>query len=247
MFKKLLAAAGVGGAEVETELHTPGVQPGGTVHGVVRVRGGSVPQEISRIGLEFVTKVEYEHTEEEYEQNRGFAPVTVHGPFHLPTGAVFDIPFAIHAPWETPITFYNGHHLPGMAVSVRTIVEIAGAVDAGDSDPIGVGALPVQHVVLAAMEQLGFRLRRADVEQGWIRGIQQELGFYQEIEFARSPRYPGIGEVEVTFVAGQDGAEVVLEVDRSRGDGYLGFYIDHSGVDGDWTAEIDRMISGIGH
>ncbi|MEV6325209.1 sporulation protein [Nocardia sp. NPDC051787] len=61
MFKKLLAAAGVGGAEVETELFTPGVQPGGTVEGVVRLRGGQVAQEIASVGVEFVTRAEQEY------------------------------------------------------------------------------------------------------------------------------------------------------------------------------------------
>ncbi|MFI6867035.1 sporulation protein [Nocardia sp. NPDC050406] len=217
MFKKLLAAVGVGGAEVETELHTPGVQPGGTVQGVIRLRGGGVAQDISRIALELVSRVEIESGGEEYDGYRGFHRWNVHGPFTLTANASDEFPFALPVPFETPITFYNGRHLPGMEIFVRTVVEIEGAVDAGDRDPLGIGALPAQHVILAALEQLGFPLHRADVEQGRLRGIRQELPFYQEIEFGRSHRFPRLNQLEVTFVARPDGMDVVLEGDKKSG------------------------------
>lgn len=68
-------------------------------------------------------------------------------------------------------------------VAVRSRLEISGAIDATDTDPIGVGALPAQHVLLDAVEQLGFRLHRAYAEAGRVRGTRQSLPFYQEIEF----------------------------------------------------------------
>ena len=72
MFKKLLAAVGVGGAEVETELHTPGVQPGGSVQGVVRLRGGEVAQQLDGVSVEFVTRVEHEVDDDEVTSKRAF-------------------------------------------------------------------------------------------------------------------------------------------------------------------------------
>ncbi|QLY29744.1 sporulation protein [Nocardia huaxiensis] len=250
MFKKLLASVGVGGAEVETELHTPGVQPGGTVHGVIRLKGGGAEQDITRVAVEFVTRVELEHTEEEQSSHRGFHRTDVHGPLRLPPGALYDIPFGLYTPLEAPITFYNGRHLPGMAVSVRTIVEIAGAVDTGDSDPIGIGALPAQHVILSALEQLGLPLRSADCEWGGLRGIRQELPFYQEIEFGASYRYPRLNQLEVTFVARPDGMDVILEGDKkgswySEGsDVYDVLFVDYNALSHvDWTAVLDQRLA----
>ncbi|WP_067827529.1 sporulation protein [Nocardia inohanensis] len=247
MFRKLLAAVGVGGAEVDTELHTPGVQPGGTVHGVIRLRGGDVPQDISRVALEFVTRVEFEHTEDEYQRDRGFYFTELHGPFQLPAQARYDIPFALYTPLEAPITFYNGRQLPGMHVAIRTVVEIAGAVDAGDSDPLGIGALPAQHVILAAMEELGFPLHAADCEWGKLRGIEHELPFYQEIEFGRSRIYPQFDSVEITFVAHAQGVEVLLEIDKKRGsDAYQVLTVGHGDVDQvDWVDVLHRTLLGL--
>ncbi|MGX1808033.1 sporulation protein [Nocardia sp. NPDC055321] len=249
MFKKLLAAAGVGGAEVETELHTPGVQPGGTVHGVVRLRGGSVAQDISRVALEFVTRVEFEHTEEETSGLRGFHLTPVHGPFRLEPQALYDIPFGLYTPLETPITFYNGRHLPGAQVAVRTMVEIAGAVDAGDSDPLGVGALPAQHHILAAIEQLGFGLHSADCEWGRLSGIEQELPFFQEIEFFGSPRYPHLRQIEVTFVARAHNLDVIIEADKKGGwlsegrDVYNVMRVDYHALDQvNWAQVLDQRF-----
>ncbi|MFC9999470.1 sporulation protein [Nocardia sp. NPDC127526] len=250
MFKKLLASVGVGGAEVETELHTPGVQPGGTVQGVIRLRGGKVAQDIARVALEFVTRVEFEHADEESQGNRGFGRTDVHWAFTLGPNEPFEIPFALYTPLETPITFYNGRHLPGAVVSVRTIVEIENAVDAGDSDPLGIGALPAQHVVLEAIERLGLPLRSADVEWGQLRGIRQELPFYQEIEFGPSHRYPRLNQLEVTFVARPEGMDVILEADKKGGwisegsDVFDVLFVDYNALGNvDWAAVLDQRLS----
>ncbi|MBF6258720.1 sporulation protein [Nocardia farcinica] len=250
MFKKLLAAAGVGGAEVETQLFTPGVQPGGVVDGVIRLRGGQVAQDISQIAVEFVTRAEVEYDDHEGVREIGFGRVGVTGPLHLPAGAVLEFRFGARAPMETPITFYNGRHLPGTTVALRTIVEIRGATDAADADPIGVGALPAQHVILAAVERLGFPLRSADVESGRVHNTPQTLPFYQEIEFGPCPHYPRLNQLEVTFVPTETGMSVVLEADKRGGwlgegrDVFDGLWVEHHRLDGiDWAGELHHRIA----
>ncbi len=250
MFKKLLAAVGVGGAEVQTELFTAGVQPGGTVEGVIRLRGGRVGQDVDHIGVEFVTRVERESAEGETLHDLGFAPTGVTGPFHLPAEAELSFRFAARAPMETPITFYDGRHLPGTVVSLRTRVGIRDAVDAADTDPIGIGALPAQHVALAAVERLGFPLRSADVEQGRVHNTPQTLPFYQEIEFGPSPHYPSLDQLEVTFVATDAGMSVVFEADKRGGfftegrDVFDALWMEHHRLDGiDWAGEFHHRIA----
>lgn len=254
MFKQLLAAAGVGGAEVETELFTPGVQPGGIVEGVIRLRGGRVDQAIGHVAVEFVTRAEREYSDgEERIADLGFGRVGVAGPFTLIAGTVAELRFAAPVPFETPITFFDGHHLPGAAVALRTVVDIHGAVDATDTDPIGIGALPAQHVVLDAVRRMGFGLLRTDVEAGTIARTPQRLPFYQEIEFGRSHHFPRVNQLELTFVAAEQGMSVVLEADIEGGwfredrDGIGMFWVDYSRLAAqDWTAEIHRTLAGLG-
>ncbi|MEW1740693.1 sporulation protein [Nocardia beijingensis] len=254
MFKKLLAAAGVGGAEVETELFTPGVQPGGTVEGVIRLRGGAVAQDITQVAVEFVTRAEQEYDDHEGVRDIAFGRAGVHGPSYLPAGAPLEFRFAARAPMETPITFYNGRHLPGTVVSLRTIVEIHGAVDAADTDPIGVGALPAQHVLLEAVERLGFHLRSADVESGRVHNTPQTLPFYQEIEFTGAPNYPRLNQLEVTFVPTDTGMSVVLEADKRGGwlsegrDVFDALWVDYQQLGGvDWAGELHHRIARLAH
>src|SRR5690606_39289363 len=85
-------------------------------------------------------------------------------------------------PWEAPLTHMYGQPLRGTTVGVATELEVAGALDPGDLDPIAVHPLPAQERILAAFANLGFRFHSADCEKGRIWGVHQELPFYQEIE-----------------------------------------------------------------
>jgi sporulation-control protein len=156
------------------------------------------------------------------------------------------VPFRLPVPWETPITTVYGRPLPGMVMGVRTELEVTGGRDKGDLDPVAIEPLPVQQAILDAFAELGFRFKSADVEPGVIYGIQQQLPVYQEIEFWPAPQYAArINEVELTFVAGVRGAEVVLEFDKRHGghDGYSRFSIAHDdAARPDWTRVVDGWI-----
>lgn len=112
------------------------------------------------------------------------------------------------------------------------------------------GALPAQHVLLDAVERLGFRLHRADCEAGHLRGTRQSLPFYQEIEFLGSPRYPELRQLEVSFVADARGMDVVLEADKRAGllagggDRFNLLRADYASLDRvDWAAELHQRVS----
>ncbi|PRX50897.1 sporulation-control protein [Prauserella shujinwangii] len=253
MFKKILAAVGIGGAEVETELHTTSVPPGGVVEGVIRLRGAEVEQDVQGVHVEFVTRVEHEVDDKEVNLNRGFGRTAVAGEVALAAGRTVELPFRLPVPWETPITHHRDRPLPGAAVSVRTVLDIRGAVDPTDSDPVAITALPAQQELLDAVEQLGFRLRSADVEAGHLRGTRQTLPFFQEIEFAGSPRYRRLSQLELTFVAAGDGMDVVIEADKKAGLLSSGrditnvLRVDHDSVGRvDWAGELDRHLGSLG-
>jgi sporulation-control protein len=253
-FKKLLASFGAGGASVETVLTDADVMPGGSVDGEVRVRGGSVNQQIQglTVGLQARIEVEFEAEGEdpEREQDLRFTAVRLGGSFELRAGAEHTVPFTLGVPWETPITVIDGQSLRGMDIGVATGLDIARAVDSSDLDPLRIRPLPAQQAILDAFIRLGFRFKSADIERGHIRGTRQQLPFYQEIEFLAPQQYSGLHEVELSFVADDNAMDVVLEMDkrsglfRQGGDTIRVFELGHHEHQGtDWAAYLHQWLS----
>ncbi|MEU3998086.1 sporulation protein [Streptomyces fungicidicus] len=247
VFKRLLGSLGVGGPTVDTVLDPGPVLPGGALTGRVFLKGGQAGFDIEHITLELVARVEAEHEEGEQEGTVAFERFTVGGGFRLDEGAEHAVPFSVTLPWETPVTELYGQPL-GIVLGVRTELSVAGAKDKGDLDPLTVGPLPAQEAVLEAFGALGFGFRSADLEYGRIGGTGQQLPFYQEIEITPSPQYADrVSEVEVTFLAGPGGMEVVLEADRRGGffsgghDALTRFTVGHHDSR-DWTAEVDGWM-----
>ncbi|MFF8959545.1 sporulation protein [Streptomyces sp. NPDC014894] len=249
VFKRLLGTLGVGGPAVDTELD-PGVPaPGSDLTGQVRLTGGNADRTITRLTLELVARVEIEGGDEESEGLIALERFTVAEDFGLAAGERLDVPFAVPLPWETPITALHGQSL-GVVLAVRTELEIAGAKDKGDLDPLAVGPLPAQEAVLEALGQLGFGFASADLEYGRIGGTGQLLPFYQEIELTPPPRHQdAMRQLEVTFLAHPGGMEVVLEADSPGGlftsghEALTLFRVSHTGVEErDWNAEVDGWV-----
>ncbi|MFG3656648.1 sporulation protein [Streptomyces sp. NPDC047706] len=247
VFKRLLGSLGVGGPTVDTVLDPGPARPGGALSGQVHLRGGTADFEIEHITLELVARVEAEHDEGESEGAVTFERFTVGGGFRLAEGEERSVPFSVTLPWETPVTELYGQPL-GVVLGVRTELSVAGARDKGDLDPLTVGPLPAQEAILEALGQLGFGFRSADLEYGRIGGTGQQLPFYQEIEITPSPRYAHqVNEIELTFLAGPAGLEVVLEADKRGGlfssghDALTRFTVGHHDSR-DWNTEVDGWI-----
>src|SRR5690606_1308490 len=241
---------GAGGPSVDTVLVNPNTRPGLSLEGHVNIVGGDHDVTIEHVALGLVTRVEVESGDSEYESTMEFHRMPVAGSFVLAAGEQRQIPFSFPVPWETPITDVYGQRLHGMTMGLRTELAVARAIDKGDLDPISVHPLPAHERILDAFARLGFRFARADLERGYIHGVNQTLPFYQEIEFYPPPQYAhGINEVEVTFVTDPYGVEVVLEFDKRGGflrpgqDVYGRFRVEHATVDQtDWTAVVDGWV-----
>ncbi|MGI8328708.1 sporulation protein [Actinomadura scrupuli] len=253
VFKQLMGAFGVGGPSVETVLAAPHGRPGEQVAGQVHIRGGDQPVDIHQVLVSLVTRVETEYDDHEGQSTREFHRGAITGAFHLAPGQPYSIPFQMPVPWETPITVVHGQHLHGMNMGVRTELEVARAIDKTDLDPIAIHPLPSQQRVLDAFGQLGFRFKGADVEQGHISGVHQQLPFYQEIEFYASHEYSGrINEVELTFVADPHGLVVILEADKRGGlfhegsDAFGRFHVSHDqALSMPWEQELSGWLQAI--
>ncbi|MEV0618718.1 sporulation protein [Nonomuraea sp. NPDC050404] len=252
VFKRMLGAFGVGAPSVDTVLSTPRTRPGGTLAGEVRLKGGDFDAEIEHVTLGLVARVEIEHGDGEGAGLSQFGSARVSGPFKLGKGEERTIDFQIPVPWEAPISEISGRPLTGMAVGVRTELAIAKAVDKGDLDMVAVEPLPSQLRILESFLQLGFAFKSADLEAGRLYGVQQELPFYQEIEFYPTGHYAGrVGEVEVTFVADPAGLAVVLEADKRSGryssnDAIGRFHVSHEdALHTDWAGELGRWLDSL--
>ncbi|MCG5212497.1 sporulation protein [Streptosporangium sp. KLBMP 9127] len=239
VFRKLMAAFGAG-VEVDTVLHNSNVRPGETLRGDVRFRGGSSGHKVDGIFIDFTAVVEVESGDNEYNATYSFLRRQVAGSFELGSGEARSAPFEIPVPWEAPVSAIGGHPLRGMRLGVATELVLAGALDKGDLDPLFVNPLPAQEAVLGALDRLGFQFKKADLERGTLRG--STMPFFQEIEYYAGHEWRRhFNELELTFIAGPQSLQVILEADKrggflsSGGDSYSGFTVRHD--DGPGAAE----------
>lgn len=247
MLERLRQVFGVDGPSVATTLDTESVTPGNDLRGTIKVVGGSRPVTVSRIVLGLSTKVNVDGDDARDDVFFGRQAVTE--AFRLAPGEEAEYEFAFLVPYETPLTTVAGIDLPDIEVALRTQLDVARALDSLDSDPVRVEPLPAQNAIAQALLGLGFRVLRSDVEHGTLRGVDQTLPFFQEIEFHPSASYAAaLNQLEVTFVASPFATQVVLELDRRGGllagrDVFGRFVVDHSRIpDTDWKGKLDDWI-----
>jgi sporulation-control protein len=224
--KSFLRAFGVGGPSIDAVLDTPRVEPGGALSGTLHIRGGDSNQTAAKATLELVARVEKKMGDEEYQADEVIAGVQLPGPIQL--GRDHSLPFRMELPAHTPVTALGGHNL----VWLRSGLDVPWAIDPSDKDALQVYPNQAQANVLQAMESIGFRLHKVDIDA---RSSWMGRKWVQEFEF----RPAGYGrarydEIELVF-EGQRGhqLDVMVQLDRSaRGLG--GFLMEMSGTDESW-------------
>lgn len=224
MLKGLMAAIGVGGAKVDTVLDNAEVMVGGTLSGRIRMNGGSVRQRIDRVHLELITLVEHEVDDRTVRKPFVIAPWTTGGAVDLEPGQGIEVPFSLDVPRHTPIYIHGA----AIRVWLRTRLQIPGAVDPTDDDPIRAYGSGEMKATFEAMDMLGFRLVKSDVEHR-----RFGRGFMQEFEF-RPARYgTGLDEVEIVFEPTDQGVDLLVQVDRAAR-GWAGYWAESLGFDESW-------------
>ncbi|HYE01095.1 MAG TPA: sporulation protein [Alphaproteobacteria bacterium] len=227
MFKKLLAAVGIGGATIETTLDQDEVEIGGTLTGTIRIQGGSLAQTIAEVTVELITVM---HREEDGHSRRQVVPIgrsPVAGPLEVAPGEVVEVGFSVGIPPATPVSASEA-----TAVWLRSALDIAMVADPADQDAITILPPPVMRDVFAVMEEdLDLRLAQSDLEP--VRGWGGGLPFVQEWEFRPNRRGTGLDEVELVFHPTETGYDLMIQIDRAaRGLG--GLLREASGFDESW-------------
>lgn len=229
MFKKLLAAAGIGGARVDTRLHQTQLHPGQLIEASVLIQGGEAAQRIDGIDLTLMTRAKVSTAQGEHFKNISLAQWRIDANFEIQPSEIQEVPFHAQLHPETPFT-----RLPvrnnQCQVWLATGVDIELASDPTDNDVLDILPNPVLSHILTAMDSLGFTLKKADVEQGYIRTptFTSSSGCYQEFEFRprRLAGYSSLNEVEISLICEEKITHVLIELDRAfRGDGYINFSV----------------------
>jgi sporulation-control protein len=160
-------------------------------------------------------------------------------------------------PWETPITTVFGKYLTGMAIGLQTNLNLSRTmVDPQDVDAIPIEPLPAQHRILDAMSRLGFQFRSANLSKERMDGADQQLPFFQEINFAPPQNFANIfNGVAVTFLSRSRDVQVVLDVNKrvrvlkggglgGRGRSMLGMFVVEYAALGrtNWEQQIEGWL-----
>ena len=232
-FKRALGAIGIGATNVDTVLDVHTFIYGGIISGTVNVDGGQVDQEINNICIhhycEYFVEVEIEcedGTEETVIQRREhcLGSVMVSDGFTVEAESEHQFQFSIPMHSISPVSLDKSRNW------IETELDIDNAFDKSDRDYFDVMPNTLQQSLLAAMEQLGFRLIQVECEavsSGW-----RQLPFIQEMEFkpVSGPFVSCLDEVEIVMVGADGALDVYLEIDR-RARGILGMLAQSFGHD----------------
>ena len=259
MFQKVMASFGQGGATVDARILDRHVRPGGTLRGEVLLAGGQVDQEVESLGVTLLARVERggDNGDQPTQVDLPFQNVHLAGRELVRAGAQITVPFEVQMPWETPVTTVFGKYLTGMAIGLQTNLNLSKTVvDPQDVDAIPIEPLPAQHRILDAMSRLGFQFRSANLVKDRLDGADQQLPFFQEINFAPSPGFAKIfEEVAVSFLARPRDVQVVLDVNKrvrvakggglgGRGQAMLGMFVVEYAALGrtNWEQQIEGWL-----
>ncbi|MEO3869989.1 sporulation protein [Nonomuraea sp. B12E4] len=251
VFIRMCSAFGAGAPSVATLLARTWTQPGGTLSGEVRLRGGDFDTEIERVGLRLAVRLRPPREAGDRAGIEEFSQAQIAGPAVLRQGADRAIEFRVEVPWETPLSEIGGRHLTGLALVVQAQVTIDTTVGRGDLAMVAVRPVPSQLRVLQAFAQLGFPFKSAGLRAGPLGRVQQELPFHQQIEFYPPSHHAGVVHaIELAFVPSASGLDLLLGagVTAGRRSGGERFRMSHEeALRTDWQSEIDRWLARLVH
>lgn len=218
IFNKALASFGIGAAMVDTVLDEDTYTAGDLIQGKVHIKGGNVAQTIDAIYLSLDVNYTNESGDRKFEDTTSIFNKKLNEPFVIEANEQKIIPFSFNLPHDAPATVGKTR------AWLHTGLDIKMAVDPEDKDAITIRTTPLASSVLAAIKQLGFRLREVECEKASYR-MRARYPFVQEYEFVpTSGRFQGyLDELEIVFLKqSAQRVEVLFQVDR-KARGFTGF------------------------
>lgn len=217
MFKKLLSSIGIGAAKVDTVLHVQEVMRGESVTGEIRINGGKIAQPINKIYLELTSDYYYEREDSngnisESLTNFVLEALDIEEAFTIEAGeeTIFDFELAI--PLSTPVSFNR------QKTWVKTGLDVANAIDPGDSDPLTILPDPATDKILGAAEALGLRHLG---HSGTCHEYPNPFGvpFVQEFCFRPQggPLVGRVDEINMLIAADSEVAQIIMGIDQRKG------------------------------
>ena len=244
MLNILKASLGIGAAKVDTVLESLSVEQGGTLKGDVVIKGGEVEQKIDAIRIELCTEIKVDIDDSISYQKHVLTRLDAVQTFTISADEIKQVPFELVLDNETPITELNAQ-MNQSKVWLETTLDIDFAIDPKDRDYLAVHPSSVVSQTIAAIEDAGFVMNKADVEKGFLRGqgFSSQSGCYQEIEF-KNKGFLNKKEIELSFIVNGDSVHCLAEVDRSmsmRGDQYASFTLNRDAK----AHEVESMVKQI--
>lgn len=208
LWDKLLVAAGIGSARVETKLERAQFVPGDTIRGVTTVTGGKVSQPVDDVYLDLVCSY-YDG-----EETRSWHSLLHHRlfeAFEIQPEETREFPFEVRLPLVAPLT------MGGAPVYLQTALDIPLAKDSKDMDPVQVGPAEYQQKCFEALKELGFVSVKADCHR-----FDASVGipFLQVFEFRAEsgPFHGNVSSLSLAFRIRGDGLGAVLWVGKTLPD-----------------------------
>lgn len=224
MFDKILSKVGVGAAKVDTHLHNAEIMRGDFLEGEVKMMGGKVDQEIKRVYLQLYTTYTYEGEEHDGVSSAVLHELNIAESFTLQAGAEEIFDFELEVPWITPVSFQK------QVTKLKTGLDVSWAFDPKDNDLVIVQADPATDRIIVAAQELGFEHTR---DSGRCFQMHNPYGvpYVQGFEFkGRGEIGREVEELDIMIFAGEEEAEVVMEVDE-RNRGLMGHIRDEMDLD----------------
>ncbi|WP_088006896.1 sporulation protein [Indiicoccus explosivorum] len=212
-FDKVRASAGMGNAKVDARVKETRVRQGGSVSGEVFIAGGAVEQTINGVYISVMTQVLVEHDDRKFMQDLEIQRQKVSDSLVIGAKEEKTLPFAFDLSPETPMTVGQSD------VWLKTALDVPFAVDPKDKDHLEVSGNEAAKTVLAAVEQLGFSMKKVTN----LKSRRTRTGVVQEFEFYPGSEFRGdFSELELVFIPDKSGTTVFLELDhKAKGLGGL--------------------------
>lgn len=218
MFDKVMAAVGIGNAQVDTRLSTDAVRSGEILEGEIHIRGGKVSQEISGLVLDLISEVIKEVNDKKVRVPHTWARLALTEPMTIAAGQSEVVPFSLDISLLSPLSI--GRQQPKTWVATRA--DIGMAIDPRDRDALTIRPGVLHENLFNAMKSLGFKLNGAPLEAT---RRNPATGCIQEFEFkpSRNGRFSHLDEAELAFLPSQQGAlDLLIQRDtKARGLGSL--------------------------